>query len=189
MSTDFYSFRSLEKCKQTFLCLALCAVLSAGFGLLIAASADRSYFLMMRMATRCRVSIVGSALCTFLPFLVSVYFIVHSKPWLAYFVCAVHLTLFTCVGFAVQLIYPKSDWLVRLMLQFPQICLIPMLLYLLVQRFTASVSRRTVILGISIAALVGLINSYVISPFLAELMTTYDTMGRYATHAGLDWCL
>ena len=189
MSTCFCSFHEVQKCRQTFLSLTFCSILSAGFGVLIPISADYSYFLLMRMAACRPVSIVGSAACTLVPFLIFLSLIVHSKPWLVYCFCACKLMLFTAAGYAIHSIYPYGNWLVWLMLQFPDICLIPLMLYLCIRRFTVTVTRRDVILSIPIAVLVGLINYLLISPFLADLMNLYETMGRYATHAGLDWCL
>lgn len=189
MSTGFYSIQALQKCRQTILNLAFCVVLSSGFGILIASSADPSYFLMMRMAVTRPVSIVHSALYCLIPFLISVFLIVHSKQWLVYCICAVHVILFTAAGYAMRCIYPRGYWLVHWILQFPNVCFIPVILYLCICRFTSGISRHAVAVCICIATLVGLIHSCLISPFGADLMNLYETLGRYATNAGFDWCL
>lgn len=189
MLAEFRASWNLQECRQNWCVLALCAVLGAGFGVFFAASAGDSYMLLMRMAASRPVSIVGSAVAVFVPFLVSVFFIMHSKPWLVYWICGARLFLFSAAGWAIARSFGTAGWLVRLMLQFPDLCLIPVLIWFSVLRLTGRGSRRAAIQSILFAAAVGMINYCMISPFWANLIDSYETMGRYAIHVGLDRCL
>ncbi|MBE6958789.1 MAG: hypothetical protein E7447_06545 [Ruminococcaceae bacterium] len=162
----------------------LCAVAGAAF----AVNADHSYMLLMRMAASCRVSIVGAAI-TVLPYLVSFYILIHSKPWLVYCVCGVALFLLSAALMSIRITYGSAGWLISVLLLLPQLVLTPMLFYLAIIKLRRqSISLPWVSL-IAVCSLIGMIDYALVSPFLAKLINTYETMGRYAIHVGLDRCL
>lgn len=189
MSTNFSTSWNLQECRQILCILALCAVFLAGFGVLFARTAGDTYIFLMRMAASRPVSIVGSAVSVFLPFLVSVFLITHSKPWLVYLICGVRLFLFSAASWAIGQSFGSAGWLVRLMLQLPDLCLIPVLIWFSAVTLAGNCTKRVTICCILFAAVIGMLDYCVISPFLADLIDSYETMGRYAIHVGLDWCL
>lgn len=187
--TSFRQSRILQDCRKKWLFLSLCSVIGSGIGVLGAVAAGNNYFLLMRMAVGCRVSIVDTAVAVFIPFLVSLFLIVHSKPWLVSVICSLHISLYSATGYAIAASFGSAGWMVRHMLQFPDLILIPVLLFMSVCKLQNRVSKRLIYFCIAVAAMVGLINYCVISPFLANLIENYETMGRYAIHVGLDRCL
>ena len=179
----------MQDSRQTSFILALCAFIGTVLGTLLAVTVDRSYISLMRLALSSPVSIVGTVLTVFVPFLVSLYYIIHSKPWLVYLICGIHLLLFSAAGCAVSQSFGSAGWLVGLMALFPDLCLVPALILVSILRLTGTCSRRTAVCFVIFAVVIGMIDYLVISPFLADLIDTYETMGRYAIHVGLDWCL
>ena len=179
----------LQNCKDTWAALALSVLFGTSLGILVAITAGDKYFLLMRMAIRRPVSIVGSAVAVVIPFLVSFYLVNHSRPWLVYLVCAVRLCTFASVASAISFTFGNSGWIVRLLLQFPDLCLIPMLLYMSCHSLMGHMSRGHQITCIAYSIAIGMINYFMISPFLAGIIDSYETMGRYAIHVGLDWRL
>ncbi len=189
MLTNFQMSCNLQECRQNWCALALCAVLSAGLGALFADASGDTYVLLMRMAASRPVSIVGSAVSVFLPFLVSVFFITHSKPWLVYLICGTRIFLFSSAAFAIGRSFGSAGWLVRLMLQMPDLCLIPVLMWFSGLTLAGNCTKRVITCCVLLAAVIGMLDYCVISPFLANLIDSYETMGRYAIHVGLDRCL
>ena len=189
MSTAYSTHCTIYYRRQIWCKLILCITLSAAFGVVLAASAGELYISLMRTATKRPVSIVGSAVAVFLPSLVSVLLIVHSKPRLLYFVCAIHIASFTATGWALSQAYASAGWMVHLLLQLPQLCIIPMIILLAMQRLSGTFSKGNAVYILIIVAILGMIDICLISPFLANLIDSYETMGRYAFHVGLDRCL
>ena len=189
MLTEISTLRHVQKQNERVCVLALCVVFSAGLGVLFSATAGNSYFLLMRGAARSSVSIVGSVLTVWIPFLVSAFLIVHSKLWLVYLICGIRIFSLASACYATHCSFGTAAWLIQGMLHFSQLCLTPVLIWLILLRITRGYSHRIVIYCIIFAAMIGMINYCLISPFLANLIETYETMGRYAIHAGLDRCL
>ncbi len=189
MFTNCQTPSKLQDCRQNLCALALCAVSGAGLGALFAGASGDSYVLLMRMAASRPVSIFGSAVSVFLPFLISVFLITHSKPWLVYLICGIRFFLFSAAGFALARSFGSAGWLVRLLLQMPDLFLIPVLIWFSLLSFAGKCTKRVMICCILLAAAIGMLDYCVISPFLANLIDSYETLGRYVIHAGLDWCL
>lgn len=170
MLTSFHASLNLQECRQIFCRLALCAVVGAGLGSLFAVSAGESYFLMMRMAAFRPVSIVGSAVSVFFPFVVSFFLIIHSKLWLVYFLCGIRIFLFSSAAVAINMVYGSAGWLVRILLQFPDLCLLPLLIWSSFERLSCKSRKHAFVSCTLFAAAVGMINYCMISPFLANLI-------------------
>ena len=187
--TEFRATRILQDCRKSWTFLAVSCLAGALAGVLISNAVGNHYFLLMRMATGSRVSIVGLAASIWIPFLVSVIFIVHSKPWFACLICTLHITDFVITGYTLAVSFAHAGWLTGCLMQFSDICLIPALLYLCAIRILGKQCKRMVIYLVVFAIVVGMIHYSLISPFLANLIEDYETMGRYAIHVGLDQCL
>lgn len=160
------------------LALALCSALAAGSGVLFATVAGNSYFLMMRLAMRCPVSIVGSAVAFVLPYLISLILITHSKPWLVYFICGIRIFLFSATGFALECSYGNSAWLVRFLMQFLDVFLIPVLILSSLMQLEGKMSKKAFLYCVAFLAILGMFYYSVISPYGANLIDSYETMGR-----------
>lgn len=186
MLTSIRTTSDLQERRQIYCVFVLCTLFGAGFGVYFAATANHSYILLMRMAVSRPVSIVGSFAAVFVPYFASFLVVSNSKPWLVYFFCAMRIFFFTSASWAVASAFGSSGWLIRNMLLFPDIFLLPMLIWFSVSRLSRNKSRRCCVLCLAYTALIGIINYCVVSPFLAKVLFTYETMGRYAIHVGLD---
>lgn len=187
--TEFRATRFLQECRKSWSFLALSCFLGAVAGVVVADAVGSHYFLLMRMAVGCHVSIVGLAVSVWIPFLVSVFFIVHSKPWLACLICVLYITDFVVTGYALAVSFARAGWLVKCMMQFSDVCLIPALLYLCVKRMQGKQCKHTVIYLSVFAIVIGMIQYSLISPFMVNLIENYESMGRYTIHVGFDRCL
>ena len=178
--------RFLQECKQKWCILALYVLLSTGCGVCLGKLAGDPYWLLMHMAASRCVSIVGVVVCI-APYLVVVF--LHSKPWLVCLLCGLRIFLFSAAIFAIYRTFGSAGWLISLLMCFSDLCLIPMVIWLCVRLLTVGVRKRCLALTCTFIVAVGMIYYCLISPFLANLMDTYETMGRYAIHVGLDRCL
>ena len=171
------------------LCIfSLFILLCAMVGLLLISGTEQSIFLLMRAAAKRRVSIVGSVLAAF-SFLVSSYLIIYSKPWLAYSISGILLLLYTAGLWAVKMAFGTAGWLISLLLLFPLQQYSLILLWLSIRKVLGKCDCRHFKYLICASAMIGIINYIYISPFLAEMIESYETMGRYAIHVGLDRCI
>ena len=180
------SSRFLQECRQKLCILVLCVLLSSGLGAGLCMAAGDSYLLLMRMATSRCVSIVGLVVCV-APYLVFVLF--HSKPWLVYFVCGLRIFLVSAAILAIYKSFGTAGWLISFLMHFPDICLIPMMIWLFMRSNRVGIPKHCLALTATFILVVGMIYYCLISPFLANLIVEYETMGRYVIHVGLDWCL
>ena len=187
MLEKFRSAPFLQERNQSYSILAFTVLFSAGFGVIFAATAGYTYSHMMRMAACRPVSIVGSFVAVFIPYIVSVLVVTNSKIWLTHVVIAVRIFLFTAAGYTTYECYGNAAWLVGFMFLFPDIFLIPMLIQLTISRFEKAISRNRGLICLAYVAFIGVINICTVSPFLAHSLNTYESMGRYAIHVGLDW--
>lgn len=174
--------RFLQECRQKWCILALIVLLSAGVGASLSLLAGETYLLLMRMAAKRHVSIVGTVVCV-APYLVIVLF--YSKPRLVYFLCGIRILLFTAAASSIRRSFADAGWLVSFLMFFPDFCLIPMMIL----HCIIDINKRRIVAACAYIASVGMVYYCWISPFLAHLMDTYETMGRYAIHVGLHRCL
>ena len=189
MISTFYRLRFLQDCRNKCLIIALCGAIGSLVGVMIAISAGNYYFLLMHTAAGSRVSIVDTGFAILVPFWVSLFLIVHSKPWLVYVICILQIAQYTAALYAIAISFGSSGWMVNAFMQFSDFFLIPILLLLSKCRLQNRVSKRLIWISIAVSVVVGLIDYCLISPFLANLIENFETMGRYAIHAGLDRCL
>ena len=182
------ALRILRQSVAKYILFVICACLGAMAGVVFSVQTDYKYILMMRTAADCRVSIVGSVI-TVLPFIVSCYLVIHSKLWLVYFIPAISLYMYTSALWAIRAAFGSASWLISLLMQAQSLVFIPGLLYLAIKRLACQ-ARSSWFKYVVFAGIVcGMIDYFILSPFLAELMDSYETMGRYAVHVGLNWCI
>lgn len=179
MLTQFSMRKNLQECRLIQCKLALYTVVSAVAGILVTSLAGAQYITLMRLAASRPVSIVGSVVTVLLPCIVSFYVVYSSKNSLGYLLYGLRIFTFTATGWALQSAFGSSGWLVRLMFQFPDICLIPLLILFLNQNIGGRRSFRHLVLCLGFIAFVSVLNYCAVSPFLASLIENYETMGRY----------
>lgn len=186
--TPLYFRRNLQEYHQIWCKIALSIIFGAGLGILFAVTVGEHYFTLMRSAVCRPVSFVGSAVSVMLPFLVSV-FLIHSKPRLAYFIIGWCIASVTATGWVITHCFGSAAWLIRLLMQLPRFYTVSALIFLSVKQLSGSFRRDHIVYAAVIMAILGMMDVYILSPFLAEILDSYETLGRYAIHVGLDWRL
>ena len=120
---------------------------------------------------------------------VSSYLIIHSKPLAVYPICFVSLFTITSALWAIRVVFKSAGWLIAALVLFTPSLLTVMLLYLAISRVLGKNYGAQIYFAITASVIIGLIDYLFVSPFLAELIDSYETMGRYAIHVGLDRCI
>lgn len=124
---------------------------------------------LMHMAVVCPVSIVASVACVLFPYLISVYFFLHHRRLLLYFVCFIKAACYAFSFATLSVIFGSAGWLICALFLFSDtyVCILILNLCLCVrQRMDIPGS---VLLQTTICLVVILIDSLYISPFLCGL--------------------
>ena len=172
MGNTFRKILSFISCKMNWIILAVVWLIGLFVGMYLGSNADNSYFLLMRMALNTRVSIVGLLGISCLPFLLSAYAVYLGKPKLILLVCFCKAVLFTSCGYAVLISFGSAGWLIRLLLQFSDIVLLPLYCWFSIRHIHGKETtlKRDTAVCILAAACAGSIDYCLVSPFLAMLI-------------------
>lgn len=169
-SKVFYAFfNSLHCIPPTYILAA-----SWGVGLLLGIAygyrGDPSFELLMRTAVSGRMSIVGLTLLLYVPLLLSALAVYLKFPHFLILVCFSKAFLFASCGASLHMTFGSAAWLVRLLLQFSDICALPFFYWFCMRNITGLNERtRPDLLICCIAfAVMGLFDFTVISPFLVK---------------------
>lgn len=160
-----------SSCKNKILFLAFCWIFAIGIGYILARSVQEIPSSLMSRIVYEPVSIVGLAAILFLPVILSALAVRFSVPWFIYLISVLKGV---CYGFTVcQLLmsYHGAAWLVSALMMFSDSCMLIPLFFFWVRHVagTRSCLRRDTIALLFVAALVGCIDYFVISPFLLRL--------------------
>lgn len=140
-------------------------------GTLLAAYADSSLFSWMRRAVLEPVSIVMSLAALLLPFLIAAYAASISRLWLINLVCGCKLFLFAYTGTLIWTAFGAAGWLIRFLLLFSDIILIPVFCWYCFRRLTGEFDEKKDFWScIGIFVITALLNCLFISPFLVKIM-------------------
>lgn len=164
-------FRTIVcRIKQPTFLLFVFSGASLVFGTLLAAFADNSSFSWMRLAADSRLSIVCLFAVQLLPFLIAAYAVHISRLWLLYTVCGCKLFIFAYMGAFIFMAFGSAGWLVRWLLLFSDIILVPLLCWFCYRCILGrdDSHNRDFWLCIGIVAVTGMINLLFISPLLAR---------------------
>lgn len=107
--------------------LAVTWVLGLTVGIFVALFASSSFFLLMRSAIFCKVSIVSLLLSTSLPFFISAYAVFINQPWLIVPVCFIKAFLLSVIACGLLISYHTAGWLLIIVLLFCDICTVPLI--------------------------------------------------------------
>ena len=105
--------------------LAAAWLLGLSAGIFVAIHASTSFFLLMRSAIFCKVSIVCLLLSGSFPFLLSAYAYSFNQDWLVIPVCFLKAFLFSSVACGLLLSYHIIGWFLVIYLLFCDICTFP----------------------------------------------------------------
>ena len=156
--------------------LTLTFILLLGYliGTFLAAGTPVSFFTLMRSAANSPVSIVGSLISAFLPFLLAFAAVHYGRPALLYLILFCKAIIFSHCSMWCSLAFGSGGWLVRLLFQFSDILLLPVLCHFVIRylRRPRTLSKSDILIYSGTAALVAIINYCFISPYLAMLIDT-----------------
>jgi len=126
----------------------------------------------MRMISFESVSIFGVACAVSFPFIISSFFAFLSLNQLLLPLCFLNAFSFGLFGQCVYLSYGSAGWLVRFLIQFPQILTAPFFCWFCIRHSFGKVSSllRDFSICMVACALGVLMDYYIISPFLAKLL-------------------
>lgn len=155
---------------------SLAFVLFSGYllGTLFSAEASDSYIALMRMSAVGPVSIVSVFASAMLPFLFAFIAVNCKKPFFLLAVCFCKAFFIAHCSFGCYLAFGSGGWLVRLLLQFSDLLLMPVLCWFAVcylQRFQPLKVRDVLICATATLA-VSAVNVCFVSPYLAMLIDT-----------------
>lgn len=156
-----------RSCKRI---LPACWFLGLVGGMLAAAGAGDSFFLMMRGGFSA-MSIPG-LLVTLLPFLFTALAVFLSQPWLLALLVLAKAFSFGFCAFGIMTVYSGAAWLVRLLLMFSDCCCLPLLMWLWLRHGDAPGKQFPLEFAACTAAALalGLLDICMVSPFAAMLL-------------------
>ena len=140
-------------------------------GICYVSQADGSFFVLMRRAAESPVSIVGLLAVLVLPFLITAFAVLISRPQLLILLAFLKAFSFGACACCVDQAFLSAGWLLRIFLMFSDLLSLPVLLWLWL-RCISGERRRTVrdlvFSGVLLAA-VGTVDYCLVSPALALL--------------------
>lgn len=136
-------------------------------GTFTATAASTPYFLLMRIAPKSNVSIVSLAVTVLLPFLFTAYAVYTDRILLRNSICFAKTFTVAFCSFGICAAYRSAGWLIRFLLQFSDICTMPVLCWLGMQNRRL---RKVEIIrcGSMYLFVIGL-DLWLVSPFLASI--------------------
>ena len=170
MRVRFQSFLPITNRRICGIFLAIVWVIGLALGAVLSMQAGDRYFLLMRWAADRQVSIVGFLASAFLPFMLSALAVYISKPILLYGICFADAFLLSLCGCVAMTAFGSAGWLVRLLLQFSDCCMAPILFWFSIRCISGSSFWKDFSLCAVISALVGSIDYCFVSPFLVMLI-------------------
>lgn len=172
MDKPFRKLMSFASRRAAFLLLACTWMTGLMFGAFFSARAGDTYLLLMRTAASSRVSVTGLAASAYLPFLFAAFAVSVNKPKLLYPICFCKAFL-SCAAFCgAALAFGSAGWLVRSLLSFTDLCLLPVFCWFMIRHIGGDVEtlKKDLALCTGAAVLVGSLDYCVVSPFLAMLI-------------------
>lgn len=158
--------------RMMFLLLAFSWCLGLVLGLWSSAMAGESLVPLMQSAASARVTITGLLTAISLPFLLSALAVFLGRWWLFLPIAFGKAFLIAFTGYGVFVSFGSAGWLMRVLLMFSDCACAPLLLWLWIHGITAERRRVLSVAGPALLALaIGSVDFYVVSPFLAMLLS------------------
>ena len=141
------------------------------FGTIMAAAASDAYFLLMRIAPKSTVSIIGLAVTVLLPFLLTAFAVLSDRSLWLYPICFTKVFAFAFSGYGISAAYGSAAWLVRFLFQFSDILTIPILFWFTFRHHKGRRPgwKRDFGIGCVLELLVCCLDLWFISPFLMAI--------------------
>ncbi len=164
--------RSRSQRKGSILMLALIWVLGLACGLYIVSSAGDFLSSLMSVISAEHASIVGLAVVLFLPLAITAFAAFFSSPAIIYLFCGFKAICLGCCLGGVTLAFGCSAWLIWTLLFFSNSASVALMLWLWYRYFCLGsyTFRRDLMICIAAAVAVGIIDHFLVSPYLAMLI-------------------
>ena len=137
-------------------------------GTLFAAGLDDSFFPLMRRFFAFPVSIVIHLILAVLPFLICTYAFMIQRKEIILAVLFCKAFSFSLLAFYAVITYGSAGWLMQPMLQFPDLLLMPVLIWFCLRNTRSFMRDHFICIGVAVAAV--LIHYFAVLPFVAELI-------------------
>lgn len=166
------SVTSRMQCKESVILLSCLWILGLVCGLYFVSSADSLLFEPFYVASFNRTSIFGILVVTLLPIAVSAIAAYFSVPVLIYALCIFKAFCFSTVLCGVVLVFGYSGWLIRFLLVFSESFMVGLLFWLWYNILSSerNTVHRDLLISTAIAAAIGTVDYFLVSPYLAVLM-------------------
>ena len=171
MGNYFRQFISFITKNRRIPLLALSLGFALSLAVFLASMLEESFLLLMRAAVSDRVSIVGLFAVSYLPFLISAFAVFIRKPRLLYAVMFIKMLLIAFCGLSCLAAYPSAGWLVRILLQFSDLLLVPVLCWFSLRHVCGAGNlKRDFSFCTALFVFVCSLDYCVVSPFLVMLI-------------------
>ena len=159
----------IKWCRSDAALLAFLWTAGLFLGTLAAQFAGPSFSLMRPSSG---VSIVTPLVAAAFPFLLAAFAVHIHRPKLLLFLCFCKAFCFAFCGCLIWCAYGSAGWLVRFLLMFTDICMVPVLCWFCMRHITGPIisEKRDLAVCIVIAVIVAGIDYFAVSPFLAKLI-------------------
>lgn len=159
-------------CRKVYIFLAFLWLGGLLSGYVLSRFLGDVFYSLMRQAMLCPVSIVSALVFNAFPFMIAAFAVYIGSPRLLYVLCFCKLLLFGCLAFGVLTAYGSAGWLVRQMLQFSDLCLLPVLYWFVSSHIKGERAQllRDLLICLLAASLVSLADSRAVAPFLAAII-------------------
>ncbi len=161
---------AFSPCKKASCTLAFLWLAGFGAGFLFSRCASDTLLALMRQAPLCPVSIVWRLVYNALPFLIAAFAVSISSDKLLYALCWIKVFLFSSFAFSTVAAFGSAAWLVRLLLQFSDLCLLPVLYWFARRSLGKGRQARDLSICLALASLVGVVDQTCIAPFLMAII-------------------
>lgn len=160
------------QCKESVILLSVLWTLGLVCGLYFVSSTDSLLLESIYMAASARPSFFGILVITLFPIAISAVSVYSSASVLIYLFCVLKAFCFSFVLCGVISVFGYSGWLIRSLLLFSDSCMVVLLFWLW---YRILLSKRNTVhrdlwIGTAIAAAVGTIDYFLVSPYLEILM-------------------
>ena len=153
------------------LTLVFSLISGLSLGIILASTLEESFLLLMRTAVSTRVSIVGLFAVSYLPFLFSAFAVYIRKPKLILIILFIKAFMFVFCGLLSAAAFPSAGWLVRILLQFSDCLLLPVLCWFAVRQTTGYGNfKKDFSYCTALFVIAGSLDYCVVSPFLVMLI-------------------
>lgn len=161
---------AFSPCKKTSCTLAFLWLAGLGAGFLFSRCASDTLLSLMRQAPMCPVSIVWRLVYNALPFLIAAFAVSISGNKLLFALCWIKIFLFSSFAFSSVAAFGSAAWLVRLLLQFSDLCLLPVLYWFASRLLGQGRLARDLGICLALASLIGAVDQSCIAPFLMAIL-------------------